>query len=854
MASIRSSIELQDNFTRVLYGVVDAVNIGLSAMEDLNQTMNEPVNTAGLEAARQEMNQLAVAAAQLQATYADVAPPSTAPAAWQSDSVEIFTTTGSERFAQEIQSAKGMLDTLNQTQMRISQTAAGMDILPNSATVDITSLQTRLNALQQKIIAIESNPMNIGTESANAGVEELRQHLASTLDAQEALNQAIQSMDVSKINSAYLRLSGNLSRTEQYIRDNTTAQGAFNRQIAQGTSNAGGLMGALKGAVSIYAVLQGVKSAINASDELTQTTARLNLMNDGAQTTDELLQMVYQSAQNARGSLTDMASVVARFGNNAGDAFGSSAEVVQFAELIQKQMTVAGASSQEASNAMIQLSQGLGAGALRGEELNSVLEQAPNIVERIADYMGVTKGEIKDLAAEGQITADVVKNAMFTAADEIDKEFESMPMTWAQVWQSIQNTATMAFQPVLNKINEIANSEGFQSVVSQVTNSFYFIGNVAAIVIDGIARGINFIGQNWSVIAPILAVVGSAIMVLVGAIVILNAVEKISNGLKLISAARSAIKAGASIAEAAATETATGAQIGLNAAILASPITWIVVAVVAFIVALIAFIHWVLKSAGAVSSAGETIMGIVYVVVAFVKNLLLGVADFLLGIINFWVNKFIDFANFIANVFRDPIGSVITLFSGMADRVLGIIESIARAIDNVFGSNLADAVSGWRGKLEVKTQEAVEKYGNGKYEEVVSQIDLSTETFGWERTAYGDAWDNGVAKGAELSAKMSELFNPGENEYEDIGTGVDEIAGSTSEMADTLSGTSSEELEYLRMIAEREAVNRYTTAEIKLDFKSNATIASDIDIDGFVNTFTDEIGRALVTTAAGLEA
>ena len=192
----------------------------------------------------------------------------------------------------------------------------------------------------------------------------------------------------------------------------------------------------------------------------------------------------------------------------------------------------------------------------------------------------------------------------------------------------------------------------------------------------------------------------------------------------------------------------------------------------------------------------------------------------------------------------------------MADRVLGIIESIARAIDSVFGSNLADAVSGWRGTLEVKTQEAVEKYGNGKYEEVVSRIDLSTETFGWERTAYGDAWDNGAAKGAELSEKMSEMFNLGENEYawEDIGTGVDEIAGSTSEMADTLSGTSSEELEYLRMIAEREAVNRYTTAEIKLDFKSDATIMSDIDIDGFVNTFTDEIGRALVTTAAGLEA
>ena len=172
------------------------------------------------------------------------------------------------------------------------------------------------------------------------------------------------------------------------------------------------LTNTIKNAVLAFVSIQSVGKALNISDELVQTTSRLNMMNDGLQSTQELVNMVYAAAQDARGSFSEMADVVARFGNNAGDAFGSSEEVVAFADLIQKQMTIAGASTQEASNAMLQLSQALGSGVLRGDELNSIFEQAPNLIQSIADYLDVPIGKIREMAADGELSADVVKAAI----------------------------------------------------------------------------------------------------------------------------------------------------------------------------------------------------------------------------------------------------------------------------------------------------------------------------------------------------------------------------------------------------------------------------------------------------------
>ena len=274
----------------------------------------------------------------------------------------------------------------------------------------------------------------------------LNMTIASMYDMQEAMSTGMDtsSLDaardsINQADAAMRQLAEDTANNAPNINENRNAQDNFNRSLQSGKNSADDLMNAVKGVVGAYLTIESVKGVLNASDELVTTTARLDMMNDGLQTTDELVKMVYASAQNARGEFGAMADVVARFGNNAGDAFGSTEEVVAFANLIQKQMTIAGASTQEASNAMLQLSQALGSGVLRGDELNSIFEQAPNLIQSIADYLDVPIGKIREMAQEGQLSADVVKAAIFASADEINAKFDQMPMTWGQVWTSMQN-------------------------------------------------------------------------------------------------------------------------------------------------------------------------------------------------------------------------------------------------------------------------------------------------------------------------------------------------------------------------------------------------------------------------------
>ena len=538
MASIQTGIELQDNFTSVLYGIINAANMAVYTMDDMQSAMNADIDTSSIADARDEIEQTTAAVEEMNAALqsqmnqsvvnTDAIPPTsnqigenqqpqmtpiqpnappepvTIPVQWESDGLEVFSTTGYERFQQEVQSANGMLNALNQTQASIEQTASGLDILPDAAIQDINSLGQRLQTVQQRMQQIENNPVNMNSDTANAELEQLRGQLNNLIQLQNNLNAAIESADVSDINAAYLNLSQNISTTERYIRDNTDEQGRFNQEIQEGVGQADSLMNTIKGAVAAYVSIQSVGKALNISDELVQTTSCLNMMNDGLQTTEELTNMVYAAAQDARGSFSDMANVVARFGNNAKDAFSSSAEVVAFADLVQKQMTIAGASTQEAGNAMLQLSQGLGSGVLRGDELNSIFEQAPNLIQNIADYLQVPIGKIREMASEGELTADIVKAAIFSATDEINANFEQMPMTWGQIWQSFKNTAMIAFRPVLNKINEIANSESFQNFVNTAIEWLSILAGVVLDVFDFMGSCASFVADNWSIISPII--------------------------------------------------------------------------------------------------------------------------------------------------------------------------------------------------------------------------------------------------------------------------------------------------------------------------------------------------------------
>ena len=908
MSSIQTSIELNDQFSGVLNNIISSVNLAVSAMYDLSQSMNADIDTSSIEGARDEINQATAAIeamnqAASRQTAPDIAPPVVdggnqepisvpvdpvlpdplvenpepirpeiqpnappdpepveIPVTWNTDGVDVFTGTGVERFQQEVQSANDMLNTLNTTQARISQTAQGMDILPDAAVQDMNTMQQRLSAIQQRIQQIENNPVNVGADNANAELEQLRMQLNQAIQEQNSLNQAMQNMDVSAANDAYLRLSQTVGNTERYIRDNVDEQGRFNQEISAGTQQANELTNTIKRAVAAYVSIQSVGKALNISDELVQTTSRLNMMNDGVQTTAELVNMVYAAAQDARGSFSQMADVVARFGNNAKDAFSSSEEVVAFADLIQKQMTIAGASTQEAANAELQLSQALGSGVLRGDELNSIFEQAPNLIQNIADYLDVPIGKIREMAADGELSADVVKAAIFSAADDINSKFNEMPMTWGQMWQSMQNTALIAFQPVLQRLNDLANSEAFQTFIQGAIEAMATLANILLNVFEVAASVGAFIGDNWSIIAPIIYGVIAAL----GAYL---AIMGIVNAITAISAAIDATKAAADALAAGQTFLWTVQQYGLNAALAACPITWIIVLIIALIAVIMAVCSAIAKMTGIANSGFGVITGGVNVVIQFFKNLGLTVANIALGI----GNAIAALASNMMTAFHNAICSIQSWFYNLLSTALSVIEGICAALNKLpFVEFDYSGISSAADDYAAKASEAA---GNKEdYQSISDAFNEGFTTFdafqdGWASDAFnaGAAWGDGIADKVS-NFSLSDVFGqtdiPNVGDYTSgfndaiansgVGDSIGNIDDNTGKIKDSLDITE-EDLKYLRDIAEQEAINRFTTAEINVDMSGmQNTVNSGDDIDGFMTKLTDSVNEAVDNMTEGV--
>ena len=679
-------------------------------------------------------------------------------------------------------------------------------------------------------------------------------------DLQATMNQSVSS-------SPYDEIQADIQQTSDSINEAAQSQNDFNQELQSGSSHADGLLNSAKNLVATYATLKSVESALNTSDELVQTTSRLNMMNDGLQSTQELVNMVYAAAQDARGSFSEMADVVARFGNNAGDAFGSSEEVVAFADLIQKQMTIAGASTQEASNAMLQLSQALGSGVLRGDELNSIFEQAPNLIQSIADYLDVPIGKIREMAADGELSADVVKAAIFASADEINAKFEEMPMTWGQTWQSMKNTALIASQPVLQRLNDIANSEAFQTFVNNAIESMATLANIVLNIFDLIGTVGGFTADNWSIISPIIYGV-------IAALAVYAAYLGIVKGIELASAAASAVMAVGKGLYAAATMIATGAtwaqttaQLGLNGAMYACPIVWIIMLIIALIAIIFAVCSAIAKLTGVANSGFGVIPGGINVVIQFFKNLGLTVANIALGI----GNAIAALGSNIMTAFHNAICSVQAWWYDLLSTCLSVIESICAALNKL--PFVEFDYSGISNAADDYAAKAAEAAGNKEdYTSISDAFNDGFSTFdtfqdGWAADAFdaGASWGDGVAD-AVSNFSLSDVFGgtdiPNVDDYTSgfndaiansgVGDNLGSIADDTGAIKDNMDITQ-EDLKYLRDIAEQEAVNRYTVAEINIDQSGmQNNISSGDDIDGFMTKLTDSVNEAVDNMTEGV--
>lgn len=664
--------------------------------------------------------------------------------------------------------------------------------------------------------------------------------------------------------------ANSMNQIEQEIHGANNAQGGLNNRIRDGTDAMNGLLSKVMALIGAYLSLQGLGKVIEISDELTNTKARVQLLVEempvipdqlakvdfglGDMSDIELAQqMIHDAAQRSYSSFKDTADMVSRIGTNARDSFSNLGEVVAFTELVQKQFGIAGASAVEASNATIQLSQALASGVLRGDELNSIFEQAPNLISTIADYMGEPLGAIRDLAADGMITADIVKNAMFAATDEINKKFDSMPVTWSQMWTYFQNEALRAFGPVLQKINEVANSERFKEFIASATQALYLIANVIGYVFNAIVSLGAFIYDNWQWVAPIILGVGSALLILASYIILVRTAILIK----------------------------TAAVWAWNAALAANPVVWVVIAIIALIAIIYLAVAAINDFTGSSISATGIIAG------AF---MVLGSAIF--NVIAYLWNMWASYAEFFVNVWKHPMYSVKRLFYNLASNVLDSIISMTSGWDN-FATNFVNAIvsavngaiKAWNWFVDLLPSDIAAKIGIGKGSELAHTTSITSDLKGlkgalgdwvgeapadyWEAPkmemkSLGAAWDTGYNWGADLfnfdkgnTGGNTDALMKSINDSLGLGDKLDKgneagkkTADNTKKAADGIK-MMNEDLKYLRDIAEREAINRYTTAEIKVDMKNENHINSELDIDGVIDKFGERVEEVAEMLAEG---
>ena len=569
---------------------------------------------------------------------------------------------------------------------------------------------------------------------------------------------------------------------------------------------------------------------------------------------EELEAKVMASAQRSRAYYMDTAAAVAKLGTNARDAFTNMDEVIAFSELVNKSFVIGGAGAQEQSAAMLQLTQAMASGVLRGEELNSIFENAPGIIQSIAKYLDVPIGQIRTMASEGQITADIVKNAMFEAAGDIERTFSNMPKTWGQIWTGMKNKALSIFAPILTKINELANSELVAKLTDGIVNGLAAIATVANMILDLMINVASVVVDNWSWLSPIILGVAAALGVYYGAQLAANTVGLISKGVHIAMAGAKMIQLAATGALTAATAAETAAQYGLNAALYACPLVWIIILIIALVALFYAAVAAVNKFAGTSVSATGIICGAFMAALAFIGNIFIALWNVAAEVFVLIYNLVATVANFIGNVFNDPVGAVCRLFFDLADTVLGVLQALASAIDAIFGSNLAGAVQGWRDSLGGWVDETF-----GKGTEVMAK--MSADDLKLDRFEYGAAFDLGYNFGEGIDSKVSGLFDGSAMDSMgafDIGNTLDGIygntgdtAGNTAAMSDALDITE-EDLSYLRDIAEREAINRFTTAEIKVEQHNENHISKDTDLDGIMDAWANDFAEKLDVSEEGV--
>lgn len=976
VSSIQTGIELNDGFTSILNNIISSVNLAVSAMENMQGAMNADIDTSSLAGARSEIDQATIAVNELERAMSDLTAPSVdtpqvdmgtaqvinvdvnpvipdplipdpqeirpdvvpnappepvdIPVEWQTDGLDVYTSSGMERFQQEVQSANTMLQQLSSTQDAIARQAFNTSIFPPEAVQNLNSMAVRIDNIRERIQQIENNPLNVGTDTANSELERLREQLNQAVIEQNELNAAMDDMDVSAANDAYLRLNQTISGTERYLRDNVDEQGRFNREIDQGVDSAGNLRSMIASAVGAFAGLAGIRKAISWIEDCTeafdtQRNAELQLMTVLANTLDadyvssfavetevtaDTSEAVAEinDIQNQVDDVTVTATANTKALTAAFDTITAKASEIQSKGIYGDEAMIAGAaefstyfSDTAAIEMMMDTLADYAMGMSGGGELDAtaMVDYATGLGKIMSgsydamtkkgfEFTEAQKAVIEGTATQEQIIAaigeeylnmseDVQAAAAINAviAESWDGLYESMSNTpegkiiqMTNAWGDMKEVIGGQLYPyVILFVDAITSNWGtIQTVLDNITLGLQVMMGVLSWLLEGALNFAQVVIDNWSWISPI-------IYGIVAALAVYGAYLAITKGLELASAAAAGAVAVGKGLLAAATMIATGAtwaettaQMGLNSAMYACPIVWIIMLIIALIAVIFAVCNAIAKMTGIANSGFGVITGGVNVVIQFFKNLGLTVANIALGI----GNAIAALASNLMTAFHNAICSVQSWFYNLLSTALTVIEGICAALNKLpFVEFDYSGISSAADDYAAKAAEAAgnkEEYKNigDAFNEGFSTFDTFQDGWASDAFAAGAAWGDGIAeKVSDFS--LTDLFSAGQvpsvDDYASsfgdamaangMAGDVGDIAGNTGSIKDSLDCTE-EDLKYLRDIAEQEAVNRFTLAEVKVEQTNHNNINNGMDLDGVVSGLTDAVNEAVDSITEGV--
>lgn len=870
MVNYGASIQLNDRMTPILDNILSAMNMTVSTVYDMQNAVSSSIDLSSFDAVRNTIAQAEIDFNSLKETMNE---PVKAPDphgnesqsyTWSTDSFDVFTDTGVDRYTSEIQSALNMVNQLSSKQNEIAARAASSDVFSPSAVADINNIGQRMNAIKEKIAQIESNPANPLDPSASAELEQMRQQLSQAIEYQNQMNEAVENLDVERANSLYRQLNSVVNSTEQNLRDNVTAQGQFNSSVRQGTADAQGLSRVMSKIGSVFGVYKIVAGFKNVSSEAVEFASNLtevqNVVDVTFSSSAEKIDTWATTTLDAFG-LNELSAK--QYSGTMGAMLKSSG--IAGDKITEMSMKVTELSGDMASfynldneTAFNKIRSGISGETEPLKQLGINMSVAN--LEAYALSQGISKSYDEMTQSEQtllrynyllSVTADAQGDFARTQ-DSYANQTKLLSENWKAFTGNIASTALPKLAQLATRLNTMFSSSEFQTFADGMSRAI----NAVLTAADGLLTVVQKIGSffvnNWSLISPVIMGIVAALAAYAVYLGIVKTAEVVGTAVTIAKCVASYALAAATRSEASANAMATAAQYGLNTALLASPVTWIIIAIIALIAVIFIVIAAIKKATGITTSALGMIVGAVYWLAALVVNIVVGLIN---GIIQYlwayFVEPFIGIIEWILNVCNGGFDSLGDMAANLVGNIiswfLSLGQVVTRIIDAIFGTN-------WTAGLE-SLKNTVTAWG--KNDNAIS-ISREAPTINY-RMDMTDAYDRGAAKGDEWSQAISTKFGVlSENEdsanaLSSIESNTANTAADTSDIKNSVKSSSDSELEYLRKIADREAVNKFTTAEIKLDVVSNATVNTDLDIDGYIDDLTNELAEVLVTTAEGLE-